>query len=170
MKPSSELRPDNAWAEKAQEVLLTDPRLGATPQERRDKLLQGGLKVYTTEDPGLQQLADAGWRTGCRSATPGFAAAPRRDGPEDGLCEGHDRQPAVHKSKFNLATDGAGGQVGSSFKVTTPGHDPGERLLAQRPVDGTAPCSVPGFRGSTDNAAARARAASWTWTRPRRSR
>src|SRR6266542_1037716 len=58
VKPSSDLRPENAWAEHAQQVLLTDPRLGATPQERRDKVLQGGLKVYTTEDPSLQPMAD----------------------------------------------------------------------------------------------------------------
>ena len=56
VKPTSELRPENAWAEHAQQVLLSDPRLGATPQERRDKVLQGGLKVYTTEDPNLQQM------------------------------------------------------------------------------------------------------------------
>src|SRR6266511_55655 len=55
VKPSSELRPENTWTEKAQSVLLNDPRLGATPQERRDKLLQGGLKVYTTKDPNMQQ-------------------------------------------------------------------------------------------------------------------
>src|SRR5947208_2838355 len=45
VKPTSELRPENAWAEHAQQVLLSDPRLGATPQERRDKVLQGGLKT-----------------------------------------------------------------------------------------------------------------------------
>src|SRR2546430_4871420 len=32
LKPSAELRPDNAWTEKAQQILLTDPRLGWTPQ------------------------------------------------------------------------------------------------------------------------------------------
>src|SRR5438552_6736957 len=66
---------ENAWAEKAQEVLLTDPRLGATPQERRDKVLQGGLKVYTTEDPNLQQLADGAVADGLQTAKPGFAGA-----------------------------------------------------------------------------------------------
>jgi len=75
VKPSAELRPDNAWAEKAQEVLLTDPRLGATPQERRDKVLQGGLKVYTTEDPSLQQMADGAVTSGLAFAKP--ASAPR---------------------------------------------------------------------------------------------
>src|SRR6266536_3051999 len=74
VKPSAELRPDNSWAEKAQEVLLTDPRLGATPQERRDKVLQGGLKVYTTLDSSLQQKADTAVAQGLRSASSGFGA------------------------------------------------------------------------------------------------
>ena len=34
------------------------------------------------------------------------------------------------QAQFNLATDGAGRQVGSSFKVTTLANDPPERLLA----------------------------------------
>src|SRR5437660_5190640 len=75
VKPSAELRPDNAWAEKAQEVLLNDPRLGATPQERRDKVLQGGLKLYTTEDPNLQQMADGAVTSWLAFANAGFAGA-----------------------------------------------------------------------------------------------
>src|SRR5438477_7729223 len=75
VKPSTELRPENAWAEHAQQVLLTDPRLGATPQERRDKVLQGGLKVYTTVDPNLQQMADGAVTSGLAFAKPGFSAA-----------------------------------------------------------------------------------------------
>src|SRR6266536_5017898 len=74
VKPSAELRPDNAWTEKAQELLLSDPRLGATAQERRDKVLQGGLKVYTTLDSSLQQKADAAVAQGLRSASSGFGA------------------------------------------------------------------------------------------------
>ena len=75
VKPSAELRPDNAWTQKAQDVLLNDPRLGATAQERRDKLLQGGLQVYTTLDPTLQQKADAAVSQGCDP--PRRASVPR---------------------------------------------------------------------------------------------
>src|SRR5215475_9056833 len=66
VKPTGELRPDNAWTQKAQDILLADPRLGATPQERRDKVLQGGLQVYTTMDPNLQQKADFAVAQGLR--------------------------------------------------------------------------------------------------------
>jgi membrane peptidoglycan carboxypeptidase len=56
------------------------------------------------------------------------------------------------QSKFNLAVDGAGRQVGSSFKVTTLATILANGYSRNDQVDGTAPCSVPGFPGSTDNA------------------
>ena len=133
VKPSAELRPDNVWAEKAQEVLLNDPRLGATPQERRDKVLQGGLKVYTTEDPNMQQMADAlsGERAAVRQA--GFAAGARRDGTEDRLREGDDRQPAVQPVQVQPRHRRRRRAGGFELQGHDAGHDPGERLLAERP-------------------------------------
>jgi membrane peptidoglycan carboxypeptidase len=152
VKPSAELRPVNAWAEKAQEVLLSDPRLGATPKERRDKLLQGGLKVYTTEDPNLQQMADAGVAGGLQFAKPGFAAALVAMDPKTGYVKAMTDSRPYSTSKFNLATDGAGGQVGSSFKVTTLATILANGYSRNDQIDGNAPCSVPGFDGSTTNA------------------
>jgi len=152
VKPSAELRPDNAWAEKAQEVLLTDPRLGATPQERRDKVLQGGLKVYTTEDPNLQQMADDGVASGLQFAKPGFAAALVAMDPKTGYVKAMTDSRPFSQSKFNLATDGAGGQVGSSFKVTTLATILANGYSRNDQIDGNAPCSVPGIAGSTTNA------------------
>src|SRR4029453_14382564 len=75
VNPPPELGPENTWAEHAQQVLLSDPRLGATAKERRDKLLQGGLKVYTTKDPTMQQMADDAVTSGLRGAKAGFGAA-----------------------------------------------------------------------------------------------
>jgi membrane peptidoglycan carboxypeptidase len=152
VKPSSELRPDNAWAEKAQEVLLSDPRLGATPQERRDKVLQGGLKVYTTKDPSLQQMADAGVASGLQTAKPGFGAALVAMDPKTGYVKAMTDSRPYSESKFNLATDGAGGQVGSSFKVTTLATVLQNGYSRNDQINGNAPCSVPGFDGSTTNA------------------
>jgi membrane peptidoglycan carboxypeptidase len=152
VKPSSELRPDNAWAEKAQEVLLSDPRLGATPQERRDKVLQGGLKVYTTKDPSLQQMADFGVASGLQTAKPGFGAALVAMDPKTGYVKAMTDSRPYSESKFNLATDGAGGQVGSSFKVTTLATVLQNGYSRNDQINGNAPCSVPGFDGSTTNA------------------
>src|SRR5256884_1501445 len=152
VKPSAELRPDNAWTEKAQEILLSDPRLGATAQERRDKVLQGGLKVYTTLDSSLQQKADAAVAQGLRSVSPGFGAALVSMDPKTGYVKAMTDSRPYGTAKFNLATDGAGRQVGSSFKVTTLATILQYGYSRNDQVDGTAPCSVPGFGGSTDNA------------------
>ena len=74
VKPSAELRPDNAWTEGSGRP-VERPAARATAQERRDKLLQGGLQVYTTLDPTLQQEADAAVSQGCDP--PRRASVPR---------------------------------------------------------------------------------------------
>jgi penicillin-binding protein 1A len=145
VKPSSELRPDNAWAEKAQEVLLNDPRLGATPQERREKVLQGGLQVYTTKDPNLQQLADNAVKAGLSGAPFGFGAALVAMDPKTGYVKAMTDNRPYSEAKFNLATDGAGRQVGSSFKVTTLATILQNGYSRNDQVNGNSPCTVPGF-------------------------
>src|SRR5262245_44709823 len=152
VKPTSDLRPDNAWTERAQEVLLNDPRLGATPQERRNKLLQGGLQVYTTEDPSLQQMADNAIASGLNGAKPGFGAALVAMDPKTGYVKAMGDNRPYSASKFNLAVDGAGRQVGSSFKVTTLATILQNGYSRNDQVDGTDPCRVPGFGGQTLNA------------------
>ncbi len=152
VKPTGELRPENAWAEHAQQVLLTDPRLGATAEERRDKVLQGGLKVYTTKDPAMQQMADDSVASGLRSAKAGFSAALVAMDPNTGYVKAMSDNRPYDESKFNLATDGAGRQVGSSFKVTTLATVLQNGYSRNDQIDGGAPCSVPGFDGSSTNA------------------
>src|SRR6266508_5109801 len=102
VKPSSELRPENTWAEHAQQVLLTDPRLGATAKERRDKLLQGGLKVYTTKDPAMQQMADDAVSSGLRGAKAGFGAALVAMDPKTGYVKAMSDNRPYDEAKFNL--------------------------------------------------------------------
>src|SRR4249919_3305469 len=152
VKPTSELRPENAWAEKAQEVLLSDPRLGATPQERRNKVLQGGLKVYTTEDPNLQQMSDVAVANGLQFAKPGFGAALVAMDPKTGYVKAMTDSRPFGQAEFNLATDGAGRQVGSSFKITTLATILQNGYSRNDQINGNAPCSVPGFDGATNNA------------------
>jgi len=152
VKPSSELRPDNAWTEKAQEVLLSDPRLGATPQDRRDKVLQGGLQVHTTKDPNLQQMADFSVANGLQIAKPGFGAALVAMDPKTGYVKAMTDSRPYGAAEFNLATDGAGRQVGSSFKVTTLATILQNGYSRNDQINGNAPCSVAGFDGATNNA------------------
>src|SRR5680860_426382 len=47
------------WVTYVRTLLLQDPALGATADERERTLLRGGLTVRTTIDPQLQALADA---------------------------------------------------------------------------------------------------------------
>src|SRR5205085_12545315 len=121
VKPSAELRPDNAWSEKAQEILLTDPRLGATPQERRDKVLEGGLKVYTTVDPNLQQMADGAVTSGLAFAKPGFAGAPVAMDPKTGYVKTMTDSRPLSNRKVNLAADDASQQESASIQAATLG-------------------------------------------------
>jgi penicillin-binding protein 1A len=152
VKPTSDLRPENAWVERAQQVLFNDPRLGSTPKERRDKVLQGGLKVYTTKDPQMQLLADNAVADGLRSAKAGFSAALVAMDPNSGVVKAMSDNRPYSEAKFNLATDGAGRQVGSSFKVTTLGTVLQNGYSRNDQIDGGAPCRVPGFPGQSTNA------------------
>lgn len=47
------------FVEEVTQQLLDDERLGATAQEREQAVFQGGLRIYTTFDPRMQQLAVA---------------------------------------------------------------------------------------------------------------
>src|SRR5262249_46485837 len=152
VKPPTELKPANAWTEHVQSVLLNDPRLGATPDERRNKLLQGGLKVYTTLDQDLQQKADDGVRNGLVGAPPGFGAALVAMDPKTGYVKAMTDSRPFSEAKFNLAVDGAGRQVGSSFKVVTLATILQNGYSRNDVVNGSAPCGVRGFQGSTTNA------------------
>ncbi len=152
VKPAAELKPANAWVEQAQAVLLNDPRLGATPNERRNKVLQGGLRVYTTLDQDIQQKADRGVQDGLRSAAAGFGGALVAMDPKTGYVKAMVDSRPYTEAKFNLAVDGAGRQVGSSFKVVTLATALQNGWSRNDVVDGSAPCSVRGFDGASRNA------------------
>jgi membrane peptidoglycan carboxypeptidase len=44
----------------ALDQLLTDPKLGATRDERAEKVYEGGLKIYTSYDPTVQHATNVG--------------------------------------------------------------------------------------------------------------
>jgi len=117
------LRRDFATAAKAYEAIAiqaTNANIAARARQAQARcFLQGGLKVYTTEDPNLQPMADDAVANGLRGAKAGFGAALVAMDPKTGYVKAMADNRPFNQSKFNLATDGAGGQVGSSFKVTT---------------------------------------------------
>ena len=76
VKPTSELRPDNAWAEKAQEVLLSDPRLGATPRAAPRQGAAGrACRCTRPRTRACSRWPTSRWRTDSNS--PSRVSAPR---------------------------------------------------------------------------------------------
>jgi penicillin-binding protein 1A len=104
-----------SFVEHVKRQLLADPRLGATPAERADRLFRGGLRVHTTLDLRAQRAAERAvasvlWRPGDPAAA--LAAVEPSTGAIRALVGGEDARG------FNLATQ-ARRSPGSAFKVFT---------------------------------------------------
>ncbi|MDQ3991045.1 MAG: PBP1A family penicillin-binding protein [Actinomycetota bacterium] len=100
--------------------LLRDERLGSTYELRQKRLFQGGLKIYTTFDPSLDELGRNAISEHLPSADDpeaAIAAVDTRTGAIKALVGGRD----FNKSQVNLATGegGTGRQPGSAFKMFT---------------------------------------------------
>ena len=143
LRPPSEQRPDNYLVAEVQDHLLGDPALGNTPEERRNKVLKGGLDVYTTFDPRLQALAE--------DAT--THAKPQRDDPNwvSSLVSIEYRTGAVRAmvggpdftgNEYNIATHTPGRQPGSTWKIITLITALANGYSANDTVDGSSPCTV----------------------------
>lgn len=105
--------------EEAKELILGDPRFGATFGERRDLLFNGGLRITTTLDLELQAIAEASVAR-VRPPEPGPEAALISMDPATGairaLVGGRDFFGGGGQAKVDLATEGEGRPAGSSFK------------------------------------------------------
>jgi penicillin-binding protein 1A len=128
--------------------LVTDPQyavLGATEKERTDKILKGGLKIYTTFDQNLQNLAiDA--TTNHKPASPSgpdWISSLVSIDPTTGAVKAMVGGDDFSSSQYNVATSSSGRQTGSTFKVITlaaalmNGYSPNDS------VNGSEPCPVP---------------------------
>jgi penicillin-binding protein 1A len=121
--------------------LLGDTSLGASYDERYNALFRGGLKIYTTLDPHLQQLAEDRVRTMIPATPEGYTGALVTVDSNTGKVRALVGGPGFDKFKFDIATQ-ALRSPGSSFKVFT--------LLAfleagyggDDVVNGSAPCAV----------------------------
>ncbi len=93
--------------------LLGDPRLGRTVAERNRRLYEGGLRIDTTLDPGLQAQAEEAVARSRPHSGPdvGLVAIDPRDGAVRAVVGGRN----YHKRQFNLAVQGER-QAGSAFK------------------------------------------------------
>src|SRR5206468_3860665 len=103
-------------------ALLDDPRLGETPEARRNAVFRGGLRITLTIDPAQQAQAEEAVRailTERADPYAGLAAVKPGDGAITAMVGGRDffatRDPYA---KVNLARGGTTKrQAGSTFKV-----------------------------------------------------
>jgi len=139
-KPSAELKPQNYLAAEVQRLLLEDERLGETPQERYNKVLKGGLKVYTSYDPDLQAAAQRAVDEKLPNQPPFTAAMvvmERNTGKVLAMVGG----PGFESAKFNLATQGKR-QPGSTYKIATLVSALNNGFSPNDTVSGTSPCTT----------------------------
>jgi len=107
------------FVEELKQQLLDDIRLGVTPTDRYNSLFRGGLRIYTTLEPAIQDAAEQSIR----------AVLVESDGPDSALVSIDPRSGYVKAivggrdfydeddpiAQFNLATQGRR-QPGSAFK------------------------------------------------------
>ena len=141
--PPVELRPCNYLVAEVRDRLLADTRLGATPDERRDTLLRGGLKIITTFDQRLQFLAQEATDYAKPQRGPDWISSLVSIEPSTGAVRAMIGGPDFGDSQYNIATHPIGRQPGSTWKVITlaaalaNGYSPNDR------VNGSSPCRVP---------------------------
>ena len=124
--------------------------LGATEAERTDKVLKGGLKIYTTFDRHLQDLAlDA--TTNHKPFGGDFVSSLVSIDPSTGAVKAMVSGQDYALSQYNIATSPDGRQTGSTFKVITLATALANGYSPNDIVNGSSPCSVPGFEGFTVN-------------------
>lgn len=140
--PPKELRPDNYFVEEVQRRLLSDPALGLgdTLEERREKLLLGGLRIYTTYDARAQTVAQAAVDQIVPDQPP-FTASLAAIDPANGEVRAIVGGPNFQQVQYNLATQGAR-QPGSTYKAVTLAAALSAGWSPEDVVDGSSPCTV----------------------------
>lgn len=144
-KPSAELKPQNYLVAEVQRQLLDDDRLGETQQERYNKVLRGGLKIYTSYDPQLQAMAQDAVDKRLPDQPPFTSAMvvmERNTGKVLAMVGG----PGFDEAKYNLATQGRR-QPGSTYKAFGMAAAINEGFSPNDTISGTSPCIInsPGF-------------------------
>ena len=136
-------RPKDYFVEEVKEELLDDVRLGATPQDRYNTLYRGGLTIRTTVEPRLQQLADEAVAEVLPDTGGKFTASIVSIDPRNGAVRAMVGGPGFDEAQYNIATQGAGRQTGSSFKPFVLASILEQGGSVRDTVDGAGPCTFP---------------------------
>ena len=143
--PTSISRPlpavNDYFVEEVKQRLLDDRRLGETAQERYRAVFEGGLKIVTTLDPRMQQLAQTKVHETLPETRGEFTAALVSVDSTTGAVRSLVGGPGFEQFKYNIVTQGAGRQPGSSFKpfVLVAALEAG--FGPRDTINGTAPCT-----------------------------
>jgi 1A family penicillin-binding protein len=149
-KEVDEPLPESYFLEEVKQRLLDDPRLGPTQKDRYNAVFSGGLRIYTTFDPGLQAKAEAVVaedvpEDSADTFTAALVSVDVATGAVRALVGGR----GFETDKFNLATQ-ARRQPGSSWKPFTliaaleAGNSP------EAVISGNEPCPIPNPDGEPD--------------------
>jgi penicillin-binding protein 1A len=141
--PPAELKPCSYLVAEVRDQLLADTRLGTTPDERRDTLLRGGLRIVSTFDRTLQDEAQDATDNAKPQKGPDWISSLVAIEPSTGFVKAMIGGPAFGDSQYNIATHPIGRQPGSTWKVITLAGALQNGYSPDDVVDGTSPCSVP---------------------------
>ncbi|HVM65059.1 MAG TPA: transglycosylase domain-containing protein, partial [Acidimicrobiales bacterium] len=129
------------FVEEVKQRLLADADLGSTAQARYNAVFNGGLKIYTTLDPRMEEDARQAVadhlppQNGKWTAT--LVSVDSKTGAVRALVGG----PGYNLSQYRIATEGPGRQPGSSFKPIVLAAALAEGYNINATVDGTSPCT-----------------------------
>ena len=132
------------FVEEVEQRLLDDPRLGATQSERYNAIFKGGLRIETTYDPRLQEIARRQLEAKIPDTKGRYNAAMISLEPGTGAVRAMVAGKDFAETQYNLATGrgGSGRQPGSSFKpiVLTAAFEHG--IGPEDTINGSEPCPV----------------------------
>jgi len=112
LAPPAELRPCSYLVAEVRDQLLADTRLGATPEERRDTLLKGGLKIVSTFDQRLQAAAEGATDNAKPQKGPDWISSLVAIDPSTGAVKAMVGGADFADSQYNIATHPVGRQPG----------------------------------------------------------
>jgi membrane peptidoglycan carboxypeptidase len=136
--------PSGYFLQEVTQLLLDDPVLGATAEQRYKDLYEGGLRITTTLDPAMESAATAALHSELPDTNGRFTGALVAIDPTSGAVRALANGTTFATAQYDIATGrgGSGRPVGSSFKpfvlltALTEGWTPGDV------IDGAGPCTI----------------------------